>query len=265
LRHSGTLLEDLVMRRFAPGHVKKEHGYDLVPLWVRSNSPSGARCYMTPSELVSFARMHIADGEAASGKRMLSEASVTRMQGRAVEVPLSTRYKAWGLGWMHFDWNGQRVFGHDGGVAGTTTFLRVLPDQDLIVALMTNGENYTSMFDHMIAGAVRELAGIASLPELPPAAEHPPVALANYAGKYLRSGLTMELTFGNGKLMALPGGEYGETNPVAFEIHCIDRDRFRGRYPGIDRDIGFYFLDFDASGRPRYLHCLERAFKRVAE
>lgn len=265
LRHSGTLLEDLVMRRFAPGHARNERGeYDLVPLWVRSNSPSGARLYMTPSELVAFARMHVTGGKSADGRQILSAASVARMQGREVEIPLSTRYKAWGLGWMHFDWGGQRVFGHDGGVAGTTTFLRVLPEHDLIVALMTNGENYGALFDSLIAGAVRELAGIASLPELPPAAEQPPVALANYVGKYLRSGLTMELTVEDGKLMALPGGEYGDSKPVAFEIHCIDRDRFRGRYPGVDRDIGLYFLDFDVDGRPRYLHCLERAFKRAA-
>ena len=266
LKCSGTLLEDLVMRRFAPGHIKKEHGgYDLAPRWVRSNSPSGARLYMTPSELVAFARMHMTGGESASGRRILGAASVARMQGRAVEIPLSSRYQAWGLGWMLFDWGGQRVFGHDGGVAGTTTFLRVLPEHELIVAVMTNGENYSVIYDQIIAGAVHELAGIASLPELPPAAERPSVALADYAGKYVRSGLTMELTVENGRLMALPGGEYGDSKPVAFEIHCIDRDRFRGRYPGVDRDIGLYFLDFDASGRPGYLHCLERAFRRTAQ
>ena len=47
---------------------------------------------------------------------------------------------SWGLGWIRFGWDGQRLIGHDGNTLGQAAFLRVLPDaRGLAVTLLTNG------------------------------------------------------------------------------------------------------------------------------
>ena len=49
---------------------------------------------------------------------------------------------SWGLGWIRFGWDGQRLIGHDGNTLGQAAFLRVLPDSatgGLAVTLLTNG------------------------------------------------------------------------------------------------------------------------------
>ena len=34
---------------------------------------------------------------------------------------------SWGLGWIRFDWNGERLYGHDGNTIGQAAFLRIHP------------------------------------------------------------------------------------------------------------------------------------------
>ncbi|HEX5402200.1 MAG TPA: serine hydrolase, partial [Pseudonocardiaceae bacterium] len=83
---------------------------------------------------------------------------------------------AWGLGWQIFDWPGGTVIGHDGDTIGQYAFLRVVPDRDVAVALVTNGGSPRGLYTEIIGYALRELAGV----ELPPLPE--PVAGATVAG-----------------------------------------------------------------------------------
>ena len=56
--------------------------------------------------------------------------------------PLSTREdgSGYGLGWGIGKLDGHRVVGHNGGQAGCSTLLKLVPDRQLAVAVMTNVE-----------------------------------------------------------------------------------------------------------------------------
>ena len=46
---------------------------------------------------------------------------------------------SWGLGWIRYGWDGERLIGHDGNTIGQSAFLSVLPSHGLAVSLLTNG------------------------------------------------------------------------------------------------------------------------------
>ncbi|MFD9703817.1 serine hydrolase domain-containing protein [Lentzea sp. NPDC059081] len=62
----------------------------------------------------------------------------------------------WGLGWMLHEVAGTVVAGHDGGNTGFASFLRVVPETGLAVALLTNGGAAGGVFDLVFA----ELSGL---------------------------------------------------------------------------------------------------------
>jgi hypothetical protein len=84
--------------------------------------------------------MHMAKGPTDAGDRMLSICSVAAMQKRQIALPARTRncLKHWGLGCFLMDWQGTRLYGHDGATMGQFAYLRVIPEQQLAVAMLTN-------------------------------------------------------------------------------------------------------------------------------
>jgi CubicO group peptidase (beta-lactamase class C family) len=119
----------------------------FAPLGLTSGSPAGSMLSMRPRDLLTFARMHMAGGVAADGTRLLSEASVRAMREQQVTLPpIALHGTGWGLGWDIFGWPGGTVIGHDGGTIGQTAYLRMVPDQDVAIALLTNGGNPDAEF-----------------------------------------------------------------------------------------------------------------------
>jgi CubicO group peptidase (beta-lactamase class C family) len=65
------------------------------------------------------------------------------------QVELPDKYTlgdSWGLGWIRFGWDGQRLIGHDGTTIGQSAFLRLLPEAGLAVVLLTNGGNASDLY-----------------------------------------------------------------------------------------------------------------------
>jgi hypothetical protein len=127
---------------------------------------------MSASDLAQFARMHMNGGRNQTGVRVVSAASVRAMQRRQIRAPRHTPHgiSHWGLGWMLIDWNGHRLYGHDGATIGQQAFLRILPEQNLAVAMLTNGGDMTGLFHEMYGEIFRRLAGLApaAVPEYDP-------------------------------------------------------------------------------------------------
>jgi hypothetical protein len=104
------------------------------------------------------------------------------MQERQVELPyLPPLGSAWGLGWEIFDCAGGPLIGHDGDTVGQSAFLRVVPTQDVAIALLTNGGNARGLFEKVVRRILRDLVGI----ELPPAPTPPADTEMDDAARYL--------------------------------------------------------------------------------
>lgn len=157
LTHVATSADEAILFRAAVGHVQPEPDADPqpAPIWslVRSSVPAGSMLSMRPRDLLAFAQMHIDGGRAADGTTVLGpEAARAMRQPQVTLPPLGLMGTSWGLGWEIYDWPGGTVIGHDGGTVGQAAFLRVAPERDVAIALLTNGGNpiaiYTEIYPH---------------------------------------------------------------------------------------------------------------------
>ncbi|HEU4760281.1 MAG TPA: serine hydrolase domain-containing protein [Dehalococcoidia bacterium] len=114
-----------------------------VKVWAR---PAGA-LVASALDLSRFGQMVLRDGE-LDGRRLLSAATLKE----------ATSYQArnhpeldegFGLGFMVARYRGRPIVGHDGGLAGVSTRVAMLPEDGLGVAVLTNGGD--PAFVHRVA------------------------------------------------------------------------------------------------------------------
>jgi dipeptidyl aminopeptidase/acylaminoacyl peptidase/CubicO group peptidase (beta-lactamase class C family) len=205
LTGTGTLPEEALLHRAAVGHVAPGPGAqpERVGTWMlpRSLGPAGL-VTATAADVTAFAALHLRGGVAPDGARLLSGESVAAMQ--AEQVPLPDRYSlgdSWGLGWIRHVWDGEGVYGHDGGTIGQAAFLRVFPEHGLAIALLTNGGAVRDVYADLFGELAAELAGVALPDPLVPPADPPQVEPSRYVGRYERTSVRTEVFEGDGGLV----------------------------------------------------------------
>ncbi len=264
LTHAATSANEAILHRVAVGHIQPAPDADPVPapVWalMRSNAPAGSVLSMRPRDLLTFARMHVAGGKAADGTVVLSPASVKAMAEPQVKVPApGVMAIAWGLGWEIYDLPGGTVIGHDGDTIGQSAFLRVVPERDVAIALLTNGGNPGAVYDEIFGDLLRELAGV-ELPTQPtPPAEPAQVDARRYLGTYA-SEIT-ELTVSQDEsgriwLDETPKGIAAEFGRQAArkELVPLEPDTLISVRAEHGRHETRVFLGDDGTGRALYIH-----------
>ncbi len=160
-----------------------------------------------------------------------------------------------GLGWLMEEWDGHRVIGHGGGTIGQLSFLQAVPDEDLVVALLTNSMTGGLLWRDLARWLFEDLAGM-RMPETPTASDPAPdVALDRYAGTYERLGVRHLITVVDGELLvtteltgALADLQQGAT-PPPYRLRALDQERFATRINGLGNVV--VFQEFER-GRPQY-------------
>jgi CubicO group peptidase (beta-lactamase class C family) len=273
LAHAATGPYEAILHRAAVGHLSPEPGADPqpAPVWAlaRSNAPAGAMLAMSPRDLLTFARMHLAGGTGPDGTAVLSAAGVKAMQERQVELPdLGLMGSAWGLGWEIFDFPGGTVIGHDGGTIGQAAFLRLVPGRDVAVAVLTNGGNPFPLYRTIVGRVLHDFAAIdlPAEPEPDPAA--PPVDPERYVGRYSSDvAETVVSQDDDGRLWVerTPKGELAELVGHAERQQLLPwrGDTMLVPFPEYGMHRPHAFIGDDGSGRALYLHT-GRADRRAA-
>jgi CubicO group peptidase (beta-lactamase class C family) len=272
LTHTATGPYEAIMFRAAMGHIELEPGagYQPAPIWAmaRSNAPAGSMLAMRARDLVAFARMHLEDGVAADGTRVLAAGTAARMHEREVDLPdLGLMGTSWGLGFERFDTPDGVIIGHDGSTIGQNAFLRMVPEAGLVVALLTNGGDTVSLYRDVVGHVLGELSG-AALPALPvPPAEPRRIDAGRFVGTY--SAQVFDLTVSQDDDQRIwieqrPKGlfeELGERVERSELVHYRD-----DMLIPLQADRGMHmphaFLGDDGSGHALYLH-LGRAVRRA--
>ncbi|MFG2503647.1 serine hydrolase [Streptomyces sp. NPDC048441] len=269
LRSALTLPEEALLLRAAVGHVAEGDADPApVPVWSlpRSVGPAGLVSAAT-ADVLAFARMHLAGGLAPDGSRVLSEESAAHMAAHQTDLPdHDTLGDSWGLGWIRFGWDGQRLIGHDGNTIGQSAFLRVLPDQGIAVTLLTNGGNTHDLYQDLFREIFADLAGVTMPRPLAPAESPPTVDAARHVGVYERAGARIEVldTEGGLSLRQTVTGPLAalQSTPIEeFALVPVGGDRFVFRRPGTQTwvPVTFYKL---ATGE-QYVHYGARATPKV--
>ncbi|WIX90228.1 serine hydrolase domain-containing protein [Amycolatopsis sp. DG1A-15b] len=272
LTHAAPGPYEAIRFRAALGHLTSSPGADPEPAstWALtpSNAPAGSMLAMRPRDLVTFAAMHLRDGEGPEGTRVLSADSARAMRERLVELPeLGIFGDAWGLGWSLFDSPGGTVVGHDGGTIGQSAFLRVAPEHGVAVALLTNGGDTIAVYTEVVAHVLRELTGIelAAPPVPDPAA--PRVDASRYVGEYSSSVADIVVSQdddGRVWVERVPKGIFAElARPEKTELVAMNGDTLILAEPMQGMYVPHAFVGDDGTGRALYLHT-GRADRRVS-
>ncbi|MGW3966765.1 serine hydrolase domain-containing protein [Amycolatopsis sp. NPDC005003] len=271
LTHAAPSPYEAIRFRAALGHLTSSPGADPEPagIWAlaASNAPAGSMLAMRPRDLVTFAAMHLRDGEGPDGTRVLSAESARAMRDRLVELPdLGLFGDAWGLGWSLFDAPGGAVVGHDGSTIGQSAFLRVAPEHGVAVALLTNGGDPIAVYTEVFGHVLRELAGIElPVPPVPdPAA--PRVDASRYVGEYSSSVADIVVSQdddGRVWVERVPKGIFAElAKPEKTELVAMNGDTLILAEPMQGMYVPHAFVGDDGTGRALYLHT-GRADRRV--
>jgi dipeptidyl aminopeptidase/acylaminoacyl peptidase/CubicO group peptidase (beta-lactamase class C family) len=268
LERTVTMAEEAVLHRVAIGHV---HAPDEPPrradVWAipRSIGPAGILC-STVADVLAFARLHLAGGVAADGTRLLSARSAAAMRTEQVALPSGyVLADSWGLGLARGDWGGTQVIGHDGGVIGQQSYLRLLPEHDLAVVLLTNAGTTRDLYETLMREVVDELAGVEMPRPLTPPADPPQVDIGQYEGTYERTGVRFDIERGEQGLLLRITDKIGvpgfDRPPEEFHLVPMGEDRFAFRLPGTQtwQIVSFYRLPDGSS----YLHLGFRATPRA--
>jgi CubicO group peptidase (beta-lactamase class C family) len=160
MHHAVTLPEEALLYRASVGHYLNEAtgrqartSFSLLPL---SFAPGGTTLMMSATDLVTFARTHLADGIGPNQCRIISARSAHAMRLQTVHRGIDEWPPGFGLGWMVLDYG---LLGHSGGAPGVFSMLYLHPKRDFAAALLTNSEHGRVLIDDLLGPSFEELFG----------------------------------------------------------------------------------------------------------
>jgi CubicO group peptidase (beta-lactamase class C family) len=116
--------------------------YQPMPLaseaaWSGPLAPAGG-LWSSANELARYVITELGHGVGPDGTRVVSAENLEETWAPQVAVSADTSY---GLGWFSEHWQGVRIVRHGGNTRGFTSDVAFLPDADLGIVVLTNGQN----------------------------------------------------------------------------------------------------------------------------
>ena len=233
--HETTFATQAVTKRRASGHeVTAEGPVPVEPLGARAYGPAGATAVSTVADLLRFAAMHLEDP------------SLAALRVVHAKVPIYGWLDSWCLGWARFDWEGGPVWGWDGVVSGERSVLRIIPEHQAAVVLMTNASTGRAMYRSLFDDLMPSLVGISVSPLRLEASPGAAGELSRFAGVYGWPDRRIEVAAAASRILMRSGEGETEALPLderTFLVDAVDPDS-----PTVT------FGAHDADGRPRVLY-----------
>lgn len=253
---------DSVSAPVAWGHVEDvEDPTCLVPQGQAFALPAtvaavGSTLSMRASSVLQLALLQMNEGVTSNGKRILSQTLCSEMIQPQIDLPSGAPAGTvqWGLGWALYDWNGARLYGHDGDTIGFLSFMRIHPESGTAVAILTNGGMASNLADKIFAKAFGELAGIEPPPPPEPVCDAciPP---ALCVGRYQRLERAIEISqVGQSLFLQMAENESGLAASPQYELHPAGGDKFLWWCPPQSNPFCIQFCDYGEDSAARSLY-----------
>lgn len=264
----------------AIGHVADgEHGMRPLPMWAsmpESNPAAGNQLSMSARALLAFGRMHLADGLAPGGERILSAASAKAMRTGGTAIPASPDLpKAVGLGWEVY--HGGAVIGHGGGALGFSSALLLVPEHRMAVALLTNGGDFMGLQRDLIDPWIARAVNVTLAPAKRAADRSRPVAEpGRYVGVYGARNMRFAVQSTADGGLAVTFSSTGEAaamlvraglplEPFTAELRQVSGDLFATVSSAGDVNGHLQFFAGDGDDRAAFLHSSGRTLPRIED
>ncbi len=259
LAHSTTDWAELPRFRVAVGHLSNPETKALAVARTlhlpKGMGPTGATLHCSACDLASFGRLFLDHG------RTVSETQIVQPDTIALSRELRAKWPTapWtglgmGLGWLLYDWGGRSVFGHDGATIGQASYLRIMPEANLSVALLTNGGAAKNLYHALFRDIFRDLADT-DLPRPPKAIDTTQFDHGRVVGIYENKSTIAEVVLDAGqfklktKLRELAEVFPSETTP----LRPVAPDACQIENPALATPDLLVFHHFDAGhGRARF-------------
>ena len=226
----------------AAGHrVDQGRSTALAPTVSRAYGPAGTSVVTTVGDILRFAAMH------------LDEPALSELRVPHAEVVIRGWLDAWGLGLAWFDWQGGGAWGWDGLIGGERCALRLLPQHDAAVAVMTNGSTGRAMHEALLADLMMPF-GVTVPPRELIASPGAAGKLSRFAGTYAWPDQQYDVTTTPSGLVIKGSGDERAALPLDHRSFVVDPD---------DPDNPtITFGEFDADGRPHVIYDMLWALPR---
>lgn len=241
LQRAFTRLAEGLRHRCAMGHMAKPDAPSevfMAPVTYLqlSAGPAGSAISMDCADLLAFAGACLNPDD----HELLTADATAQMWDERITLPPHSRpgFTHWGLGWMIGQHTDHLVVGHDGGTLGQYAYLRVYPEHDTALALLTNSPS-GRLFEAVEHHVRDELLGLATPPE-------PPVEAADQdqsevLGRYSNIASTYELTDKGGELrLRVEDKVFGSPDlhaPLAW--HGTDCLQVQSEHPALQNKLLF--------------------------
>jgi CubicO group peptidase (beta-lactamase class C family) len=241
-----TFTTDAVTKRRASGHeVTADGTVPVEPLVARAYGPAGTTAVSTVTDLLRFAALHLEDS------------SLAILRDVHAQISIYGWLDSWCLGWAWFDWEGGRVWGWDGLVNGERSVLRIMPDQQAAVVLMTNASTGRAMYRSLFADLMEPWFGITVPPLRFDVSPGTAGDLSRYAGVYAWPDERVEVTAAGSCLRIK--SEDGETEAPPLDERTFLVDALDPDNPTVT------FGAYDSAGRPQVLYLMLWGLPRLDE
>jgi CubicO group peptidase (beta-lactamase class C family) len=196
----------------------KEHQIQRAYYMPRRHGPCGS-IISTVGDLLTFARFHLGDHSTGSeptedgATRVLSEAAIQAM--RQPQTKAANFADAWGIGWDITYVDGVPVIGHGGSTNGFQALLKVVPERDFAIAMLSNGTLGSPAEARIYEWALEHYCGLRVT--RPPVVELSDAQLNRVTGDYTLNEASGSFTVANGGLtleLRAPKEEGGEPRLV---------------------------------------------------
>jgi CubicO group peptidase (beta-lactamase class C family) len=203
LTSTSTWREQVDQDRAATGHLIRslEEGPFVSPLGYlpRAFGPGG-NINSTVREVLKMAHVFLNGGKTPNGIQIVSARTIREMMESRVPIPDPYMFGPyWALGLIVCDWHGETVYATDGSTVGQSARLRILPDSNIAISMLTNGGPRDCFYKKVFNEILAEL-GAVTIPDLPKPDATLSLDLSKYVGAYERPGARYEVEIEDGKL-----------------------------------------------------------------
>ena len=177
--HSFFFAEDVISRRHVVGHVARRSGHVVCRPWAlpRGVNPAGAITSCVVDQL-RWAMLHMGDGRAADGKRVLRASTVKAMQREHSDAANMAEHV--GISWLLRDAGGVRLVEHGGTTEGQLSSFTMVPSHRFAITVLTNSTRGREVYNAAIRWALRSTLGLDLSPPVPIEVDR----LGDYTGLY---------------------------------------------------------------------------------